>query len=204
MDNPSHTGILQDVQNVLNEHGVSLASFVIDALRDRRLLFAKDLTARIVDILDALHPHLDEESITEFGRFFASVASSELSELGRSDLWRLPASKLSAGRLQDFSMKKMSQEISSVAPGLSSFLDSICASKKTASEAATDDDETDLAPDQLLQIVRLRAYHICLTNTKSRKRRQSRTLSSTPATETATRFRSQSVSICTRRTRRTR
>ena len=110
----------------------------------RRSSFAKDLTTRIADILDALSPHLDDELITEFGQFFASVASSELSELGRSDLWHLPASKLSAGQLQDFSVKKKSQEISLVAPGLSSFLNSICAGKKTASDAATDDDETDL------------------------------------------------------------
>ena len=76
MDNPSHTGILQDVQNVLNEHGVSVVSFIINTLQDQRLLFAKDLTMRIVNILDTLHPHPNKESIMEFRQFFASVASS--------------------------------------------------------------------------------------------------------------------------------
>lgn len=196
------TGVLRDVQGVLNEHGVSLASFIIDALRDPKSLFAKDFIARITDVLGALRPHLDDRSITEFGRFFASIASSELLELGKDDMWHLPASKLSAGWLQEFSVKKMSEEISLMAPGLSSFLDSICAGKKTASSeaSATDDDETDLAPDQLLRIVRLRVCHTYIIDSKDRKEQRSRTSSSMPATETAMRFRSQSACTCTQQT----
>ena len=74
--------------------------------------------ARITNVLGALRPHLDDRSIT----FFASIALSELLELGKDGMWHLPASKLSAGWLQEFGVKKMSEEISLMAPGLSSVI----------------------------------------------------------------------------------
>ena len=154
MERPSNRDIFQNVQSFLNEHGVSLASLVIDALRDPRSSLTKDLITRITDVLDALRPHLDDGPIAELGRFFASITSSELSELGQDNLWCLPASNLSAAQLQGFSMKKMSQRIASAAPGFSSFLHSVCVGKKAASGATgVGDGETDIEPDQLLEIV---------------------------------------------------
>ena len=145
--------VSRDVERLLNTHRVSFASLVIDALRDPESSLAKDLIARIADVLDALCPNLDSSSITEIGQFFASITSSELSELGRDDLWHLPAAKLSASQLQKFSMKAMSRQIAEAAPGLSSFLHSICVSKKVLSEAAADDDEDETGTIASAQLI---------------------------------------------------
>lgn len=137
---------------MLNEHQVSLVSFFVDALQDPRSLLAKDLVARITDVLAALRPHLDEGPTMELGRFFASIASSEFLELGKDQLWRFSASKLLAGQLRDFNVKRMSHQITLVAPGFSAFLHSVCVGKGK-NEVAADDDEPEAEPDQILEIV---------------------------------------------------
>jgi len=157
------------ISSVLNACGVSFASLVIDTLQDPESSLAGDLTTRITDVLDALRPNLDASSVTELGRFFASIASSELSSLGEDDSWHLPATKLSAGQLQGFSMKKVSQRAAAEAPGFSSFLHSICVGKRTLSEpeVVAEDEETSVRPEarrsidpvQLLDIVCTFAFH---------------------------------------------
>lgn len=151
-----------NISLVLNACGVSFASLVIDTLQDPESSLAGDLTARITDVLDALRPNFDTSSATELGRFFASIASSELTSLGEDDSWHLPATKLSARQLQEFSMKKMSQRAAAEAPGFSTFLHSVCVGNRTLSEVIAEDDETSVRPEarrsvdpvQLLDIVR--------------------------------------------------
>ena len=214
MERSSRADVLRHVETYLNAQGVSFASLVIEALRDSGSTLAKDLISRITDIFDALRPNLDDGPITELGRFFASVVSSELSELGEDDLWNLPATRLSARRLQEFSVKKMTRQIASTAPGFSSFLHSICAGKRMLSEVAVDDDEDDdngfrpgtrrsVDLTQLLEIVCFLAYRTYLAHAWIRRRWLSPTSSSTPATGSATHFRSQSVYTSTRQTLRT-
>jgi hypothetical protein len=166
MEHAHRADILRDVQNFLNERGISLASLVIATLQDPESSMANDLITRIKDVLEALCPRLDSRSVTELGRSFASVASSELSALGEDDLWHLPASKLSAEQLQGFSMKKMSHQIASVAPGLSSFLHAICVGKNAnvARHSTTDDDEASIEPGRLLEIVCTHFLCIYLSN----------------------------------------
>ena len=152
MECPPLADVLRDVQSVLSEHQISLVSFFIDALQDPRSLLAKELIARIADVLAALRPHLDGGSAMELGRFFATIASSELLELSKDQLWRFSASKLSAGQLRDFSVKRMSRRITSAAPGFSTFLHSVCVGK-AMNEVAADDNEPEAEPDQILEIV---------------------------------------------------
>ena len=167
---PADTDVLRDVEKYLDTRGISFASLIINALRDPGSSLAKDLIARITDIFDALRPNLDVGLVTELGRFFASIASSELSELGEDNLWHLPATKISAGQLQKFSMKKMSQRIAAEAPGFSSFLHYVCVGKRALSEVVAEDDETSVRPEarrsvdpaQLLDIVRTFTSRICL------------------------------------------
>ena len=126
MEHSRHVDILQDVQDLLNEGGISFVSLIITVLQDPKSLMGNDLILRIPDVLEALHPCLDDRLVTGLGWFFASVASSELSGLKEDGLWHLPASKLSAKQLQKFSMKEMSCKIASAAPGFLSFLHAVC------------------------------------------------------------------------------
>jgi len=172
MAQPAQMDTLRDVKDLLNARRVSFASLVIDALRDPESSLANDFIEKIADVLDALRPHLDDGSIIELGRFFASIAGSELTELGKDELWHLPATKLSAERLQMFNMKKMSERIAAVAPGFSSFLHSVCVGKRVLSEVVVDDDEAGVRPDvrrsvdpaQLLEIVCVFTCHVYLTH----------------------------------------
>ena len=183
MAQSANTDILRNVEKYLDTCGVSFASLIIGALRDPESSLAKDLITKITDVFDALCPNLDANSVTELGRFFASIASSELSKLREDDLWYLPATRLSAGQLQKFSMKRMSQQITTKAPGLSSFLDSICVSKRALSEAVAEDDETGVRPEarrsvdraRLLDIVRTITFCACLAHIDNRGRRLSPT-----------------------------
>jgi len=183
MAQSADTDVLRNVEKYLDTCGVSFASLVIGALRDPESSSAKDLITRITDVFDALRPNLDANSVAELGRFFASIASSELSELREDDLWHLPATRLSAGQLQKFSMKKMSQQIATEAPGFSSFLHSICVSKRALSEAVAEDDETGVRPEarrsvdpaQLLDIVRTFTSRARLAHVDNRGRRLSPT-----------------------------
>lgn len=165
MEPSRHVDVLRDIQNLLNEGGISLASLVIAALQDPKSSMGNDLILRITDVLEALRPRLDDPLMMELGRFFASITSSELSGLKEDGLWHLPASKLSAEQLQNFSMKEMSCKIASAAPGFSSFLHAVCVRKNAmSSEAVVDDDEASVEPDWLLEIVCTLIFHINLMN----------------------------------------
>lgn len=204
MEQPPDDNVLSHVESYLNACGVSFASLVIDTLRDPGSTLAKDLISRITDVLDALRPKLDGDAITEFGRFFASIASAELSKLGEDDLWNLPATNLSAKQLQKFSVKEMSRRIASLAPGFSSFLHSVCSGKRVLSNVVVVDEESqNVDPVRLLEIVRPFPYNIYLTHVKSRRRRQSPTSSSIHATGNAMLFKSLLVYTSTQRTPRT-
>ena len=69
MAQPANADVLRDIEDLLNAHGVSLASFVIGTLRDSESSLAKDLIAKITDVLEALRPNLDGSSVAELGRF---------------------------------------------------------------------------------------------------------------------------------------
>ena len=130
MERHSHAQVLRGVGEFLNLHGVSFASLIIDVLRDQKSLLAGGLISRIADVLEALRPNLNTGSTIELGQFFASIASSELSELRKHELWYLLATTLSAEELKGFSVAEMSQHIAALAPGFSSFLHSVCIGKK--------------------------------------------------------------------------
>jgi len=172
MAQSTDTDTLRYVESFLSARGTSLASLVIDALRDSKSSLAKDLIARISDVLEALRPALDGDSVVEIGRFFASIASSELSDLGEDGLWRLPATKLSARRLQEFSIELMSKQITAEAPGFSSFLYSIMGSSEdTAGDDEPDTTQSAADPAQLLDIVRAPAYRVFfIAHIESRRR----------------------------------
>ena len=201
MEQLSHADVLRTIENYLGSLGVSFASLVIDALRNPESTLARDLILRISDVLEALRPNLDDGPITELGWFLASIVSSELSELGEDDLWHLPATSLSATRLQEFSVKKMSQWIFAMAPGFPSFLHSICVGKKVLGEVAVDDDKNgvrldarqNIDPAQLLEIVRPLIYCIHLAYVENRRRRPSPTSSLMHTTGNVTHFRWLSV-----------
>ena len=188
MEQLSHPDVLCTIENYLGLLGVSFTSLVIGALRNPESTLARDLILRISDVLEALRPNLNDGSITELGRFLASIVSSELSELGEDDLWHLLATSLSTTRLQEFSVK-MSQRISAMAPGFSSFLHSICVGKKVLGEVAVDDDENgvrldvrrNIDPAQLLEIVCPLVYCIYLAYIENRRRRPSPTSSAAAA-----------------------
>jgi len=186
MDPPPHSDILSGVESFLAQHNVSFASIIIHALQDPKSSLGEDLISRITDVLEALRPNLDAGPITELGRFFASIASSELSKLGKDDLWHLPASTLSAEELEAFSVTEMSRRIASLAPGFSTFLHAICVRKKAAGEVVADEDndsnEAEVGPEvrrsidpaRLLEIVRpFKPYLlVCiLTRIENRRRR---------------------------------
>jgi len=164
MEHFSRTPVLIGIEEFLKLHEVSFASLVIDALRDPESPLAGGLISRIADVLEALRPNLNAGSIIELGQFFASIASSELSELGKHELWHLPATTLSAEELEGFSVAEMSRQIAALAPGFSSFLHSVCiGDRKVVGEVVVDDggDEADVGPEarrsmdpaQLLEIV---------------------------------------------------
>jgi len=163
MNPPSRVQVLRGVEEFLSKHEVSFASLVVDALRDPKSPLAGDLSLRITDVLEALRPNLNTGPIIELGRFFASIASSELSKLEKHELWRLPATTLSADELEAFSVAEMSRQIASLAPGFSSFLHSVCVGKKVVDDVVVgEEDEADaklgarrsMDPAQLLAIVR--------------------------------------------------
>ena len=145
------------------------------------------------NVLEALRPHLDENEKARalFGQFFASVASPELLQFGKDHeeiSWNLPATNLSAEQLMGFSLKEMGTKIALDAPGLSSFLSSICGGSKPdglevdiamdVDEVADGDAEEDselrvkarqrVSPARLLEIVSLFDHCIFVAYTVNR------------------------------------
>ena len=116
--------VLRGVEEFLTQHEVSFSSLVINALQDPESPLAGELISKITDVLEALRPHLDAGTIIELGRFFASLASSELSKLGKHKLWHLPATTLSADELEEFSVAEMSRQIATLAPRTSALITS--------------------------------------------------------------------------------
>ena len=102
--------VLRGVEEFLTQHKVSFSLLVINALQDPESPLVGELISKITDILEALRPHLDAGTIIEIGRFFASIASSELSKLGKHKLWHLPATTLSADELEEFSVAEIVEQ----------------------------------------------------------------------------------------------
>lgn len=67
MEPSRHVDVLRDIQNLLNEGGISLASLVIAALQDPKSSMGNDLILRITDVLEALRPRLDDPLMMELG-----------------------------------------------------------------------------------------------------------------------------------------
>jgi len=159
---------------------MTFGALIVGALRDTTNPLGATVITELASILEALRPHLDEdgEARASFGRFFASITSPELlwfEKGGKKSSWNLSATSLSTEQLMGFSLEEMGKKIASGAPGLSSFLNSICGGSKPdgsevdiamdADEVTDDDAEEDselrvkarggVSPARLLEIVSL-------------------------------------------------
>ena len=145
--------VLQEVQDILDAQDMTFGTLVTNALRDTTRSLGATVISELGNILDALRPRLDEdeEASALLGKFFASVISPELSQFEKGDdgmSWRLPATRLSTEQLMEFSMEEMGKRIALGAPGLSSFLGSICGEGKRDEREEGEDGEGDDVDDE--------------------------------------------------------
>ena len=131
---PPPPDILREVQDLLSIEGITFGTLVVKALQSTTTSLGAAVIMELENILEALRPRFDENerARVSLGRFFASVASSELLRFGKGNetSWNLPAMNLSTERLMGFSLDEMGKKITSDAPGFSSFLGSICGGSK--------------------------------------------------------------------------
>ena len=223
---PPPADTLREVQCILEARGLTFGILVADALQDTTTSLGVTVISELANIFEALRPHFneDEKARALLGRFFASIASPELlrveSGVGGTS-WKLPAMNLSTDQLMGFSLEEMGAKITSGAPALSSFLDSICGGPKPGGRG-TDNDEKGgsdvedevgddsefgtearrkVSPAQLLEIVSFLACYIFIPHAANRGRSLSQALSYTRATRSATYFRPRLVYSFIRHTR---
>ena len=152
---PPTSDVLSQVQDILEAGNMTFGTLVTNALRDTTTPLGATVIRELTNILEALRPHLDEDDKVRalFGQFFASVVSPELLRFEKGDdetSWNLSASNLSTEQLMEFSMEEMGKKITLDAPGLSSFLGSICGgSKPDGSEAAVGMDVDEMTEDDV-------------------------------------------------------
>ena len=151
---PPAADVLQEVQDILDRRGITFGTLVADALRDTGTSLGATVISDLADILEALRPHLeeDEKARTLLGKFFASVASSELLRIEKGDdhaSWKLPATKLSTEQLMEFSLEELGKKIGLDAPALWSFLDGACGGGRTSDRETGEDDAEDDAEDNV-------------------------------------------------------
>ena len=153
---PSPANVLQEVQDILDAHGITFGTLIANALRDTTIPLGTTVVSELEDILEGLRPHLDEDekARTLLGKFFASIVSPEFLRFEKCDgetSWKLPATTLSTEQLMGFSLEEMGKRFASDAPGLSSFLGGICRGKsgdcETDSENSEDDEGGDIEDD---------------------------------------------------------
>jgi len=145
--------VLQEVQDILDAQDTTFRTLVTNALRDTTRSLGAMVISELGNILDALRPRLDgdEEASALLRKSFASIISPELSQFEKGDdgmSWRLPATRLSTGELMEFSMEEMGKRIALGAPGLSSFLSSICGEGKHDEHKKGEDGEEDDVEDE--------------------------------------------------------
>ena len=153
---PSPANVLQEVQDILDTHGITFGTLIANALRDTTIPLGTTVVSELEDILKGLRPHLDEDekARTLLGKFFTSIVSPEFLRFEKCDgetSWKLPAMTLSTEQLMGFSLEEMGKRFASDAPGLSSFLGGICRGKlgdcEMDSEDNEDDEEGDIEDD---------------------------------------------------------
>ena len=168
---------------------MTFGSLIASALRDTTTSLGATVVAELASILEALHPHLDEDETARasLGQFFASVASPEFSQFENDNGetgWNLPTTNLSTEQLMEFSLEEMGKKIALDAPRFSLFLNGICGGPELDdSEAGVSMDVDKMAEDdpeseekarqtvsraQLLEIVCLLACCIAVAHTTNR------------------------------------
>ena len=149
---PSPANVLQEVQNILDAHDITFGTLIANALRDTTVPLGTTVVSDLENILEGLPPHLDEDEKARrlLGQFFASIISLEFLRFEKCDgetSWKLPTTMLSTEQLMGFSLEEMGKRFASDAPGLSSFLGSICRGKSGDCEMDSEDDEDDEGGD---------------------------------------------------------
>ena len=103
--------ILREVQDLLSIRGITFGTLVVKALQSTTTSSGAAVIMELENILEALRPRFDENerARVSLGRFFVSVASSELLRFGKGNKtsWNLPATNLSTEQLMGFSLDEM-------------------------------------------------------------------------------------------------